>query len=638
MTAPALRLDEIRAKALQRLARLPAHQRAAIVLSMEKARAKMEATGRAGARAHATRDYIQRRRYAGDPWAYFADILGWTLTPQQETALELMERHTRLLIPAANNAGKTFLIGGYGLYLFDAVAALEDPDTGEAEQGARILLPGPDHPTIFATIYSEMLAHAYRAELRGHLMPGERSEKSVLWRVRPKWEIEPFSPPDRVDQEVAHTASGRHHRNQHALIEEGQGVSEQTWKGAEGMCSSDGNKIISPFNPTEPKGPAFTRARKGAYRVIHLSAFDHPNVKERRPVIPAAIDVLVVDARVRTDCRDRGAYPDVLPDPAHGDFVYGLPETGDRNQDAPPERGAPRTDGHLGAAGAPLRVYRPNGAFTAQVMGDWPKDSESGLFGTADLTRAEARGRAPIPNTIPDRVGFDPTREGDDEPVAAPAWGPAGDVLLREFFDAQKRGAGAMAQLQATRRLRIGEVAVLARGKGDAMAEALVQRFPNSPFTADAGGVGSSPVDFLQSVHRRQVLEVAFSEAPRDPVPDEPFTENLRTQLYVRLAMLTARDLVDLPDDPLLREELLAHELVPTTRVVEVWDVDPKTRVKRKVKKRMPAVRLIDKDEVKKRIGRSPDRADAAVLAAFDEPRRPARRVAMLASESQFTI
>src|SRR5687768_12127006 len=69
-----------------------------------------------------------RRRYAGDPWAYCRDVFGLELTPQQDEALEAMERETRLLIAAANNVGKTFLLGAYADYVFDAVAAIPDDE------------------------------------------------------------------------------------------------------------------------------------------------------------------------------------------------------------------------------------------------------------------------------------------------------------------------------------------------------------------------------------------------------------------------------------------------------------------------------------------------------------------------------
>lgn len=621
VASPALARRLSRTELARRILTLPPEERA--LATHYLARAAASALERKGARSQATRTARARRRYAGDPWAYFADILGWTLTPQQEEALAVMEAETRVLLPSGNNLGKTFLIGGFGVYVMDAVAALPDAENGAEEQGARILLPGPDHDTVFETVYAEMLSHAARAEARGHLMPGERSDRSVLWRVRAKWHVEVLTPPKRVGQNVAHTASGRHHRNQIALIEEGQGVEEPLWRAAEGMCSSPGNKIISPFNPTEPSGPAYARAQSGGYRVVHLDAFEHPNVKERRAVVPDAVDVAVIDQRVRTDCRDRGPWPGTPLEPDYGDFVYALPPArGAAGSAAGAAELGPRADGQLGAPGGALRVYRPNGPFTAQVRGRWPASSDSGLFNSADLDAAMRAWReAKRPPGAPDRVGGDIAREGTDDTVTAPAWGDAADVLLRAYAEAQEQEAApaALAQLLAARRAYVGELRVFPKGDGPETAQRIARVYPDSPLVLDEGGVGSSPLDHLTRVLGQEAIGVSFGAAALPRVPGEPWTDNLRTQLYVRAAMVVARGLVLVPHDPLLREELLAHWLEESSRTAEVL-VTRKGQPARRVKQRVPSVALPEKKEIKKRIGRSPDRADAFVLSLFSPP------------------
>lgn len=599
-----------------RILALPPEQQVRAIALMRRLAAHGDATARKGARAHAKRDVLERRRYAenNDPWAYAADIFGYTLTPQQDAVLELLLRESRVLVPSGNNLGKTFVLGLWGLYRFDAMGALENPDSGEREQGARILLPGPDHDTVFETLYSEMLVHAARAELRGHLMPGTRSELSVNWRVRPMWNIEAFSPPARVHLNVQHTASGRHHRNQAALIEEGQGVAEPTWRAAEGMCSSAGNQIASSFNPTEPVGPAFERAMKGNYKTIHLDAFDHPNVLERRLVIPDAVDFTVVDDRVRADSRNRGPYPQTPMEPEYGDFAYALPRKGTK------ERG-PRDDGIRGHPDAKVFVYRPHITFTSQVRGQWPKTSDSGLFDPGAIDQAVERWlKSRDPNTIPDCVGLDPAREGEDDPVAAPRWGATAESLLRAYATAEEVGPEAIAELRRLRRIRIGELVVFPKSDGVTLAQRVHHQFPDSPFTVDDGSVGSSPVDHLNRVIGRDVVAVSFAQSPLPPVnQSEPWSENMRTQLYLRFALAVNRGLVDLPDDPLLRQELLAHKLEYGARVVERFN----ERKKRREKVRVPSVSLVAKDEVKKLIGRSPDRSDAAALSLYIEAIAP---------------
>jgi hypothetical protein len=613
MTAPAVAPNPqiSRTELAVRIMRLPPAQQAVAIAHL---RAIQKRSEKKGARSQATRDVAHRRKYAGDPWAYVSDILGWHLSQQEEDVLDRLMTAPRVLIPSGNNLGKTFILGCYGIYRFDAVAALEDAETGEREQGARILLPGPDHDTIFQTIYAEILTHARRAESRGHLMPGSRSEKSVMWEVRPKWNMEAFSPPARVTEQVAHKASGRHHRNQVALIEEGQGVPEPTWKAVEGMCSAEGNQIISSFNPTEPVGSAYARSKTGTYSTIHLSAMEHPNVLERRPVIPAAIDFLVIDGRVRDQCQERGAFPGTNLEPEHHDFVYALPPIGAKEYSGE----SPRADGVPGHPTAAKKVYRPSAAFTAQVLGQWPASAEASLFSAGSWDAAVARWRArPAPASAPDCVGVDVAREGKDDTIAAPRWGDAADVLLRAYFIAEQQGEAAIKKLLLIRRIYSGALAMIMKGDGSQVANQLHRKFPSSPFSVDEGGIGSSPFDYLRRVLRRDAIGVMFAAKALPPVNDaEPWSVNLRTQLYVRAAMLANRGLVDVPDSPRLREEVLAHSVSPAPLTVERTD----RRTGEIKKERVEAVALIDKKEVKKLIGRSPDESDAWVLSLFSRP------------------
>lgn len=583
-------------------------------------------------RSSRQRDPEHRRQFAGDPARYIRDILGWTLTPQQEQALDLIEHSTRVLIPSANNLGKTFILAAYGLYVLDALAAVPDEQQKLPEQGAQILLPGPDRATIKSTIYAEILTHAARAETRGHLMPGRRSEASVLWWVRPKWGIEAFSPPAKVRQDVSHTASGRHHRIQVALIEEGQGVRESLWRATEGMCSSEGNKIVSSFNPTEAHGPAYARATDGRYRVMHLDAFDHPNVCRRSLVIEAAISPFLVDDRVRGDCRDRGEHGTVMPDPEHGDFLYALPPMG-----AEPIATA-REDGIPGDPAGAVHIYRPNSMFMAQVRGQYPRSDQQGLFSPSQWDAGVARWKErDDPFRAPDRVGVDCARTGDDDCAFAPAWGSDAETLLRRYAEIQRsvlvepdegsdQGLFSQSQLSARERIeqadpeaklrelqeqhriRVGAIRIAPKGTGPVVAQYIASFYPHSPWMVDETGVGSSVLDHAQLLGI-PAHGVSFGAEPPERLPDEYLCDNTVTALYVRAAMLIRRDLVDIPDDPQLRQEVLCREIKASSRTID--DGQGGRRIAQ-------SVRLTSKDEAKKKLGgRSPDRADAFVLALW---------------------
>ena len=97
------------------------------------------------------RSAAERRAYAGRPADYVRDVLDVRiLTEQQEQMLELMDREDRVLIPKANAIGGSFLLAAYAIYVLDAQGAELDDDGHE--QGARVILMGPDHHSIEGTV------------------------------------------------------------------------------------------------------------------------------------------------------------------------------------------------------------------------------------------------------------------------------------------------------------------------------------------------------------------------------------------------------------------------------------------------------------------------------------------------------
>src|SRR6478736_2804363 len=295
-----------------------------------------------------------------------------------------------------------------------------------------------------------------------------------------------------------------------------------------------------------------------------------------------------------------GAFPAVKPEKEFYDFVYALPP-----RDA--KEVGPRADRKLGHPDAPLRVYRPGPSFTAQVLGRWPKAGDSGLFSAASIELSGQRHTAGVdPSNTPDHIGVDVAREGVDETVTASRFGEDAEALLRAYAMAVEVGEDAVAEFQATRRQRIGEFRSYPKGDGPDTAQAIAKVYPDSPWGVDEGGVGTSVLDHARRVLGKRAQGVSFAAKAPIPTPGEPWSENMRTAMYVRAARMLDFGLVDAPDDPLLREELLAHYLLHRARVVTREDG---------TKERKPSVLLVDKDEVKKKLGRSPDRADAFVLA-----------------------
>lgn len=207
------------------------------------------------------------------------------------------------------------------------------------------------------------------------------------------------------------------------------------------------------------------------------------------------------------------------------------------------------------------------------VFGRFPPSSINALLGPDDITAAENRvirredlaGHARI-------IGQDVARFGDDGSVLARRHGP----LLHPLEDRRNlnsiQGAG---WVGATARSFDGP------GKGG-KADGI--------FVDDTGGFGSGWIDQLGTLGHAPI-GVSFAGKA-----DDPRFFNKRSEMYFRAAEWI-KTTGSIPVDPQLREELLAHTYL--------FQGDK--------------LRVEEKDLVKEKLGRSPDKSDAFVLTfAYD--------------------
>lgn len=202
--------------------------------------------------------------------------------------------------------------------------------------------------------------------------------------------------------------------------------------------------------------------------------------------------------------------------------------------------------------GSPLYISR--------VLGDFPEEDEGTLFRLSDLEAAV--GRELEEHEAPIRVGIDVARFGGDR--------------------------SALAVWQGRRLLRVET-----REGHDTMAVAswiaaeINRRGPDA-VTVDEIGIGAGVLDRLRQLgHDVQAVNVASR-------PDRPdLFLNRRAELFWQLREALERGKVSLPDDRGLIAELSAFRFEYTSR---------------------GQVRLEEKAATAKRVGRSPDLADAVAL------------------------
>jgi phage terminase large subunit len=240
--------------------------------------------------------------------------------------------------------------------------------------------------------------------------------------------------------------------------------------------------------------------------------------------------------------------------------------------------------------------------YDMRVLGNFPSQAENAIVPMVLLEQGVAR----WPSTQPEEtdeleIGVDVARGGDDESVLAPRRGRKVFELEAVAID---RAAGALPPGP-----QVGEAIVRMARRLRKPTDRLRPRVK-----IDSIGVGTAVVDYLVLHHKGELEIVAVNSAsaadawlvlapgtgvsPRKTAADE--YRNLRTQLAFGVT-LWLREGGALPDDDKLGQELVAATFYFREN---------------------GKIAAEDKDEVKKRIRRSPDRADAVALAIYSPPRR----------------
>lgn len=208
--------------------------------------------------------------------------------------------------------------------------------------------------------------------------------------------------------------------------------------------------------------------------------------------------------------------------------------------------------------------------WSVRVLGEFPDVGDDGIIPVSAIVAAQARRLAV--SVAPLRVSVDVARYGDDETVIVTQLGPR--VRVAKTAKGQ--------DLMRT----VGEVTLIARRLRTEMRVAPV-------IVVDDAGVGGGVVDRLRQLGEFRVS--AFNGASSSTDPDYA---NLRAQAF--FALRDALPNLDLDGDELLRDDLSS----------------PRYRFDRNNR-----LLVESKDEIKRRLGRSPDRGDAvAMLMAAPAP------------------
>lgn len=382
----------------------------------------------------------------------------------------------------------------------------------------------------------------------------ERSAKSFLTGVT--------IPTSGSESQREAKFSGKHAPHLLFILDEGDAIPDEVFKGIESCMSGGHARLLVMFNPRAEVGEAYRMERDGKARVVHLSAFNHPNVITGENRIPGAVTRETTVRRINEWTRPlvEGEKQDSecfeLPS-----FLLGCVANSQSGAEYPP------------LVAGWYKVMEP--AFSYMVLGRYPSKGTNQLISKEWIARARSRWDAyvieygEIPPLYASAVmGLDVGEFGSDPNAACFRHGGFVERLITwSGMDVIATGDRAAAEYKGRRVMRCN---VDATGVGAGVA----------PHMQRAGCVASG-------------LKVASSPTQRTELGEFRI---LRDQLWWECREWLRTDPgAMLPPDEALLEELQT----PTYEVVN------------------GKIRIMKKDTMRELLKRSPDRADALCLTFF---------------------
>lgn len=355
-------------------------------------------------------------------------------------------------------------------------------------------------------------------------------------------------------------ASGKHAENMLWLVDEADGVPDPFYRGIQGCTSGGLSRQLYFFNPKRRAGFLYRAIRDSRIKVVQLNAMDHPSVVTGKDLYPGSVTRESVARRVHEMCRPLapGEEPgsDCFELPGH---LVGAVATSQAGREYPPL-----------VAG----YYKINeGQFAYSVLGQYPPADETQLISQAwiDMARSRydsyvaAHGEKP-PQFTSATAGFDLAEFGGDANALCLRYGNfVAPIITWSGMDIIASSQRAFAECQGK------QVTVI---------------------NCDATGVGAAAAPYL-SQKGIVAVSVKVGSSASQRLSDFGEFSRLRDELWWRVRDWLAGDQAMLPNDEQLLEEL----------AVATYSIDESGRI-----------RILKKDEMRKQLQRSPDRADALCL------------------------
>jgi len=494
--------------------------------------------------------------YQHKPYEFGVEVLGERFTENVKAVMESVRDYPVTIAISANATGKSHGAARIATWFYKCFPDSQVYTTAAPpERNLRKILWGEIgevtsmHPNVFA---SDVIASG---------MNVQRNSLSFITGVS--------IPASGTSEQREAKFSGKHAPNLLFIVDEGDAVPREVYRGIE-SCMSGGNaRLLIMFNPRSDTGIVANMVKTGQGHVVHLSAFDHPNVRTGVETIRGAVTREKTVRRINEWTRP--LLPDEKPDIESfevPEFLVGSVASSLADVPYPP---LPAGYRHV-----------ENSQFFYMVMGKYPPQSQDQLISRAWVDMAVSRWHAYVavhgekpPALVNPIIGIDVADMGADKNKMTMRWG--GWVAPLRGWGGIDPDATAIRSVEILKQINIVphniKVFVDATGVGAGVAPRMARL---GMVKAQGVMVASSPT--YKPVYKGEVMGV-FAQ--------------MRDQLWWSVMTWLRDDQgAMLPPDDELIEELCTPS----------YSVDNGT------------IRIDSKKAMKESLGRSPDSAESLIM------------------------
>ncbi len=205
-------------------------------------------------------------QFRSDPARFARRMLGVRLWSRQEEILRLVAENPRVAVAGGHGVGKDYIA---------AVAMLWFLFT---RPGSIVLSTAPTWRQVKHLLWGEIRRLHARAPTR---LGGEVLDTEL--KLGPRWYALGFST-DEADR-----FQGFHAPSLLVVIDEAAGVAREIHEAADGVLSGSDAHLLLVGNPTSRGGRFHEAYSDPTFATLRIPCFEHPNVREGRPVIPGAV-------------------------------------------------------------------------------------------------------------------------------------------------------------------------------------------------------------------------------------------------------------------------------------------------------------------------------------------------------------